>query len=193
MNEHEVGDPYLFYYLLRFKARERAVVALNKRIVREGQEGEWRGLTLASIDREAIEYAGTVWRRSYGPRTHYGFVRTWDELYHDYAPRPAHFGVAVWQTIEGRRVLQALGLGRPSSDKSVMSLDWVEKSFAPDYCLRGALLPILMAFEEYARLVGSAATVIKHPVDPGQFYRYGYTVSRRTDKSGAYLFKEVLR
>ncbi|GGK29855.1 hypothetical protein [Salinarimonas ramus] len=182
--------PYARYYLLKRHARELVAEDINERIQAAGARANWRGMQLATIDDDAIEFARLEWVRYYGEGTHSGFPHSWETLLKKHRARPSFFDLAVWQIVDGRRVLQALALGKPSNAKTHLSLNWVERSFAPTY-LRGALVPILACAEEYAKLLGSYRVVIKDPVDPGKYQRYGYAPFRIKGAKGNYLSKEL--
>jgi hypothetical protein len=127
----------------------------------------------------------------YGQNTHSGFPYSWERLYHRYFHRPSFFDLAIWQTLNGEDVLQALALGQPSNGKSQLNLNWIERSFAPTYLRCGALLPILACAEEYAKLIGAARVVVKDAVDPAVYARYGYEMVRLPHGAGVHPVKEI--
>lgn len=180
-----------YYYALRTLARKKTVEALNSRIKNPSVYESWRGLTLGSIDSTAYDFARQEWPKHYGDSTHHGFVLSWERLYHKFAHRPSFFDLAIWQEMDGQRVLQALALGKPSNGKNLLILNWVERSFAPSYLKGGALLPILACAEEYTKLLGARKVLIKDPVDPLKYARYGYTPCSLPTRRGFYLEKDV--
>jgi len=165
---------FAYYYTLRTEARKRIVDALNKRIKSPDHRTAWRGITLGSIDGEAIKYARTEWPKFYGPSTHDGFEESWERLYYKFAATESYFDLAVWQEYDDKKILQGVALGKPSKGKTHLVLHWVERSFAPTYFKGGILLPTLATAEEYAKLLGSERVLVKDPVDPVPFERYGY-------------------
>ena len=90
-----------------------------------------------------------------------------------------------------QRFLQGLALGKPSDGKTHLTINWVERSFAPTYMRGGILLPILACAEEYARLSGCRRVLIKNPDEPSKYARYGYETYRLRRVSAAYLCKEL--
>lgn len=183
-------DHHSNYYTLRQIARSKVVDSLNLKIKQARAYDAWRGLTLCSLDTAAYEFARKEWPKYYSDDTHHGFVLSWEALYHKFASRPSYFDLAIWQNVDGEEVLQALALGKPSNAKTVLTLNWIERSFAP-YHLRGALLPILACAQEYAKLLGARQVLIKNPVDPEKYARYGYRPSAGSQRRGIYLEKDV--
>jgi hypothetical protein len=147
---------------------------LNNKIKSLGNKGAWDKLTLCSIDGAALDYARLEWPKYYSNQTHNGFEYSWERLYHKFLNVPSHFDLAIWQEVENRKVLQGLALGKPSSGKHNLNINWIERSFEPTYFKGGILLPILACAEEYAKLLGSEKVVVKNTVDPGSFGKYGY-------------------
>lgn len=183
-------DAHAYHYVLKRIARDVVAEDINAKIQAAGARDNWRDVTLASIDEDALQFARLEWVRHYGDTTHNGFSHSWETLWKKHVARPSYFDLAVWQVVKGRRVLQALALGKPSNAKTHLCLNWVERSFAPTY-LKGALVPILACAEEYAKLLGSARVVIKDPVDPSKYERYGYRPFRIARAKGHYLSKEL--
>lgn len=181
---------YAYYHTLRREARAKVVEALNKRIKTPEHREIWRGITLASIDEEAVQYARREWPKYYGEETHLGFDISWERLYFKFMAIPSNFNLAIWQAYEDTKILQGLALGKPSRGKTHLTLNWIERSFAPTYFKGGILLPTLACAEEYAKLLGSQRVLIKDPVDPGAFGRYGYAPTDHP-KGAEYLAKEV--
>lgn len=187
-------DPYnhTYYYTLRHHSRSVVVSAINNKIKCQGERNKWDRMTLASIDSDALSAARLEWPKYYGEMTHPGFQESWERLFYKFSNRPSFFDLAVWQVVDGKRVLQGLALGRPSNGKTHLTLHWIERSFAPTYFKGGILLPILACAEEYAKLLGSQRVLIKDPVDPEVYRGYGYTSYNGLPRAaGRYLAKEV--
>ena len=180
-----------YYYGLRTIARKRALDELNAKILAFGGAQAWSGTTLASIDGEAIGYAENIWPTHYGPRTHNGFVKPWSSIWYHAQLQPSRFDIAVWQDVDGRRVLQGLATGTRSSGNSHLTLNWVERNFGPEYTRYGVLVPILSSFEHYAHLLDVDRVLIKNPVDPSKYERYGYAPFRVRDSGTLFLSKEM--
>lgn len=182
----------VFYYLLKLEAREVVAQAINERNAREDTGGNWKTVELASIGPDALDFARLEWPKHYSAATHWGLAYSWEKLYHRFAARPSFFDLAVWQVVDGRRVLQALALGRPSNGKTHLCLNWVERSFAPTY-LKGTLIPVLACAEEYAKLLGCSRVLLHEPVDPERYKRYGYAPYKLPKVQNRYLCKELVR
>ena len=181
-----------YYYALRAIARQQVANSINERVTRYGGDRHAGRLTLCSINREAIDYARLEWPRYYGDDTHHGFTYSWETLLRKFAARPSFFDLAVWQQIDGGPVLQGLALGKPSNGKGHLTLNWIERSFAPTYLRGGVLLPILACAEEYAKLLGCERVLIKEPIDPEKFERYGYRAYQLPKvRHSNYLCKEL--
>lgn len=180
-----------YYYALRNLARRQVADSINERVKRHGGCQHAGGLTLCSINRESINYARLEWPRYYGDETHNGLAYGWDELHRKFSARPAHFDLAIWQQIGEERVLQGLALGKPSRGKNHLTLNWIERSFAPTYLKGGVLLPILACAEEYAKLLGSERVLIKDPVQPEKYEIYGYKPFNGIKGPAVYLCKEI--
>lgn len=179
-----------YYYGLRTIARKRTLDELNAKILAFGGAKVWQGTTLASIDDDAIKYAEEVWPRFYGPGTHPGFVKPWSSIWYHAQLQPSRFDIAVWQEIDGLRVLQGLATGTRSHGNSHLTLNWVERNFGPEYTKYGVLIPILSCFEHYAHLLDVDRVLIKNPVDPSKYERYGYAPFRIRDSATVFLSKE---
>ena len=82
-------------------------------------------------------------------------------------------------------------MGRPSNGKTHLTINWVERSFAPTYLKGGILLPVLACAQEYAKLLGCKRILIKDPVDPKLYERYGYSPYELRRVRAAYLCKEL--
>ncbi len=148
-------------------------------------------MVIGSITKEAIDYSRLEWPKFYSQETHLGFSESWETLFYKFAPTPSFFDVAIWQQIGGSDVLQAMALGKPSDGKTHLTINWVERSFAPTYLRGGALLPILACAEEYAKLLGCQRVLIKNPIDPTKYARYRYVPYRIRRVAATYLCKEL--
>lgn len=190
-------DTRAFYYLLKNEARQRTMVAINRRVKSQADFQRWKGITLCSIaGREvgdALEYADTVWREEYSDETHHGFHETWEKLFFRHYNAPDFFDLAIWQKVDDKQVLVALALGNPSHAQTHMTVKWVERYFGYSHLAGRVLEPILTCAEEYAKLLRSQRVLIKDPVDPSKYERYGYTPFRHPNVAhgGNYLSKEV--
>lgn len=180
-----------YYYALRALARNDAMKKLNARILRDGGAAEWDGTSLASIDDEAVFDAETEWPRWYGESTHHGFVRPWPKIWAQAQLQPANFNVAVWQEVNNERVLQGMATGTASSGREHLTLNWVERNFGRTYLRFGVLIPILLCFEGYGRLLGARKLLIKNPVDEMKYKRYGYADVEIHKSTTRYLGKEI--
>jgi hypothetical protein len=180
---------HAYYYSLKLKSREKVVESLNSKIKLYGGRNIWDKLTICSINKKAIEYARLEWPKYYGTNTHLGFEVSWERLHYNYANNPSSFNLAVWQAVEGKDVLQGLALGRPSDGKRNLNINWIERSFAPNYFKGGILLPILACAEEYAKLLGSERVVIGNVIDTEPFEKYGYALIEGAN--GLKLVKEI--
>jgi len=109
-------------------------------------------------------------------------------------PKHSHFNLAVWQhytedDVE-KRILQGLALGKPSRAKTHLTVNWVERSFAPSYFRGGVLLPVLACAEEYGKLLGCERVLVKDPVDLSVFEKYDYA-PYKGPVVGFYMSKEL--
>jgi hypothetical protein len=174
----EMFDEYKFsyYQTLRTDARKRVVDALNRRIKGPSEREKWKGITLASMNQEALEYARKEWPKfyAYTPATYNGLPVSWERLYFVYMAKLSNFNIAVWQTVGDEKHLQGLALGKPSRGKTHLTINWIERSYAPTYLQGGVLLPILACAEEYAKLLGCECVLIKEPADANEFGKFGY-------------------
>lgn len=186
-----------YYYALQNVARERTAKSLNRRLLKSGGIQRWDKLTLCSIigsdPGDALKFAEEEWPKYYGANTHSGFSRTWEELTFKHLNDTDHFNLAVWQEVDGKQVLAALALGTPSSRRKYLTIKWIERFFGHSYVAGRALWPILTCAEEYARLLGSEKVLIKDPVDPRKYGRYGYEPFAHPGVSfgGNYLGKDM--
>lgn len=187
-----INTKAVYYYALRLRAREVVASSFIARFKRDGGKDNWNMITLASIDQSALDYARLEWPRFYSKENHEGFRYSWEILFHKFSNRPSYFDLAIWQQIGSQRVLQGLALGRPSRAKKHLTLNWVERSFAPSYMKGGILLPVLACAEEYAKLLNCERVLVKDPIDPSLYERYGYAPYKSPSKvTGRYHHKEL--
>jgi hypothetical protein len=178
------------YYILRFRAREAVVNDILRRLREEGGEDKWHNIKLASLGIEAVRYAAENWHRVdrlmdrfHAPDREHHFFST--------IARPSHFGVAVWQSGTEADVLHGIAMGRPSNNKTSLTINWIERSYDPSFPKGGILLPVMACAEEYAKLLGCRTIYVKNPVDGNALADYGYRHIRRLDATGVYYFKDV--
>jgi hypothetical protein len=181
----------VYFYGLRTIARKRALDELNAKILKHGGAQVLNGTTLASINEEAVKYAEEVWPQYYGKDTHPGFVKPWSSIWYHASLQPSRFDIAVWQEVKGKRILQGLATGTRSHGNEHLTLNWVERNFGPDYTRYGVLVPILSSFEHYAHLLDVDKVLIKNPVDPSKYEKYGYAPFRISGSSVRFLKKEM--
>lgn len=180
-----------YYYVLKREARNRVAESLNNKIKETGTRQTWDGITLGSINQDALTYSRIEWPKYYSNETHFGFPHSWERLFYRFANRPSFFDIAVWQRLGERQVLQGLALGKPSNGKTHLVIHWVERNFGPDYVRSGILWPVLACAFEYARLLGAQRLLIKDPVESEKYERYGFTPWNVPKASSLYLGKEV--
>jgi hypothetical protein len=180
---------HAYYYALKSAARTRVVTALNSKIKQHGNREAWDKLTLCSINKDSTNYSRLEWPKYYTEKWK-GFPDSWERLFHKFVHRPSYFDLAVWQELNGKKVLQGMALGKPSNGKTHLCVNWVERSFEPTYFRGGILLPVLACAEEYAKLLGCQRVLIKDPIDPIVYERYGYAPFR-VRIAGNYLAKEL--
>lgn len=189
-----ISEKHAFYYALKTASRRVVVEDFNAKIAAAPasvRNNSWQGMVLQSINKEAVNYARIEWPKYYSEETHSGFVESWETLHQKFEPIPSFFDLAIWQIAPPKRTLQALALGKPSDGKTHLTINWVERYFGP-HCLKGGvLLPILACAEEYARLLRCKRVLIKNPVDPAKYARYGYTPYRLPKVKAAYLCKDL--
>lgn len=180
-----------YYYTLKFLSREKVVKSLNEKIAQINARGSWLNLIICSVDEQAITATRLEWTKYYSDTTHTGFALSWEKIYHKFRQRPAYFDLAIWQWVNGEKVLQALAMGQPSNGKTHLVINWVERSFAPTYLKGGVLAVILACAEEYAKLLGCKRVLIKNPIDAQKYARYGYAQFRLPRVKCAYMCKEL--
>lgn len=186
INEYDLG----YYYALKSEGRSRIVGALNTYVAKAPGRHPWDKVTICSINDEAIEYARLEWPKHYSPSTHEGLPYSWERLWHKFVARPSFFDLAIWQDVDGVKVLQGMALGKPSNGKTHLSINWVERNFGPTYRRGGILLPVLGCAEEYAKLLGCKRVIIKTTFDVSSYERYGYHVTS-LKQVGNYPVKEL--
>jgi len=164
---------YAYYQTLRIHARSLVVDDLNKRIKTDIDHLNWKCITLASLDEEAVEHARQQWPRYY-TKEYFGINQSWEHLYYTFARKPSHFNIAVWQELDYGKVLRGLALGDSPKGRTHLTLRWLERSYDPNYFRGGVLLPILATAEQYARLIGCQRVIIKDPKNVDEFKKYNY-------------------
>lgn len=180
----------LRYAQLQRVAREHIASKINAKNARVGVT-RFKGVTLASICKAALEESRKEWPKHYGPDSHEGFSESWERLYYKFRNRVSFFNLAVWQEIEGQgRVLQGLALGKPSNAKTHLTLHWIERSFAPT-AITGILSLILPCAHEYAKLLRAERVLIKDPVDSRVYEKYGFTRYKLPKVGGVYMSRDV--
>lgn len=181
---------YAYFQTLRLEARSYVVDAFNRRMRNQADRIAWAGLSLASIDAAAIEYARVEWPKYYDGNTANPLPVSWEHLLFSYSQSPAHFNIAVWQTVDGTNILRGLAVGRPSRAHNHLSINWLESSHVQPPFRGGVLLPILASAEMYAKLLGCSRVLVKNAVDPAAFAPYGYAPFDKPPV-GTYLGKEI--
>lgn len=194
----DVSPGRLYYYALRSEARSRVQTALNARILREpGSLARFDRLTLSSILSpqmpSALEFASTEWPKHYGEKTFMGFSKSWADIVMPAYQDPEVFDLAIWQEVEGVQTLTALALGCPSHARTHLTVKWVERYYGHTYVQGRVLMIVLACAEEYAKLLGSERVLIKDPLAPHKYERYGYRSYRHpyVPHGGNYLAKEL--
>ncbi len=188
---------FAYYYALQSMARNRTADRINRRVLRSGGIRRWDNLTLCSIlgkePGDALAYAEEVWPKYYSDDTHHGFATKWRGLVYKASNDPDHFNLAIWQKVDEEQCLVALALGNPSNGRTLLTVKWVERFFGHNYLAGRALWPILSCAEEYAKLLGCERVLIKDPVDPRKYERYGYTTYSHPGVrfGGSYLGKDM--
>lgn len=184
-------EKFAFYHTLRREARSRAVDNFNRHIKSPEDREVWKGLTLGSINTQALEYAKNVWPKYYGESTFTGFGVSWEQIYVKFMPKYSNFNVAVWQKINDEDFLQGMAIGKVSKGKENLTINFIERSFAPNYFKGGVLLPILGCAEEYANLLQVKRILIKEPLDVAVYEKYDYTEFSEIPGATQYLAKEI--
>lgn len=194
----QLSTNQLYFYALKSEARARTQKALNSRILREpGSLEKFDGLTLCSVISpempDALEFAHEEWPRCYGPETFEGFGKSWYEIVVPAMNAPDVFDLAIWQKIDGKQILAGLAVGNPSNARTHLTVKWVERFYGHTHIAGRVLLVVLACAEEYAKLLGSERVLIKDPLAPEKYERYGYTQYRHPHVAhgGNYLSKEM--
>lgn len=186
-----------YYYALQQEARRLTIDALNDKALKTGHVMTWDKVTLCSIlgkdIGDACAFAATEWAAFRSLETHDSFSPDWEALAKKNFSDPDHFNLAVWQKIDGKQTLVALALGNPSRARKYLTIKWIERYFGYTPIAGRALLPILSCAEGYANLLGSERVLIKDPLDPNKYQRYGYKrfCHPNVAYGGNYLSKEV--
>lgn len=166
------------YYALKWEARNRVVVPLNKNCRDPATHAMLSGLVFSPIGEEAVRFAELQWPMHYSESKFIGLGKGWKDLLIKYKMRPSFFDVAIWQTVDGRKILQGLALGKPSNGKGQLNLNVIERYLGPEYIRIGVLLPILACAEEYAKLLGCRFLVVKNLIDESALHIYGFAPTK---------------
>jgi hypothetical protein len=186
------SNPAAYYDHLKFISRQKVADSFIKRFRKTGGPHSWDIVTLSSVKKNALDFARIEWPKHYSNAPNFnGFPIGWPEIYHKFSYRPSFFDLAIWQHIAGEDVLQGLCIGRPSRGKTHLTINWIERSFAPNYFRGGILLPTLACAYEYARLLGCRRVLIKNPIDSDIYEKYGFTPFSLRGACGTYLGKEL--
>lgn len=196
MSEPKAGRAY--YYALQSEARERVQKALNARILRHnGSLANFDRLTLCSIASpqmpDALAFADTEWPKFYGKETFEGFGKRWHDIVLPMYHAIDIFDLAIWQEVDGEKVLAAMAVGEPSHARTHLTVKWVERFYGKTYIGGRVLMIILACAEEYAKLIGCERVLIKQPLAPHKYARYGYEVYKHPGVAygGNYMAKEL--
>lgn len=194
----EIPKGRAYYYCLQSEARSRVQLALNSRILREsGSLAFFDRLTLSSILSpqmpNALDFAATEWPKYYGPNTFNGFGKSWANIVIPSYQNPDLFDLAIWQEVDGNQVLAGLAVGCPSHARTHLTVKWVERYYGNTYVQGRVLFIVLACAEEYAKLLGSERVLIKDPLAPEKYERYGYQHYRHpyVPHGGNYMAKEL--
>lgn len=186
-----------YYYALQSEARKRVMNTLNAKILRtKGALQHFDRLTLSSIlspdTPDALQFVREKWDASRPP--HFpGFARTWENIALSAAQDPDSFDLAIWQEVDGEQVLAALAMATPSRRHTHLTVRWVEKYYGKTHVSGRVLLIVLACAEEYAKLLDCERVLIKDPLVPALYERYGYRSYRHpyVAHGGNYLAKEI--
>lgn len=195
----DIPNGKAYYYSLQSVARERVQKAMNARILRHsGSLSIFDKMTLCSIASpqmpNALDFANDVWPKHYGPDTFEGFPMSWYDIVLPAYQDPDLFDLAIWQEVDGEQVLAALALGAPSHARTHLTIKWVERFYGHTH-IKGRVLRIVLACaEEYAKLIGAERVLIKDPLAPHKYERYGYVSYRHpyVAHGGNYMSKELM-
>lgn len=194
----ELPKGRMYYYALLSEARLRVQTALNARILREpGSLARFDRMTLASILSPqmpgALDFAQEEWPKFYSADTFQGFGKSWPSIV---LPAYNHidlFDLAIWQEVDGVQKLAGMAIGWPSHGRTHLTVRWVERYYGPTHVGGRILMIVLACAEEYAKLLGSERVLIKDPVAPPKYARYGYTHYRHphVPHGGNYMAKDL--
>lgn len=187
-----------YYYTLQAEARERVQKSLNARILREaGSLQKFDRVTLCSIASPgmpcAFTFAESEWPKYYSHESFNGFRKSWREIAVSTLPASDAFDLAAWQNIGDEQVLVGMAAGRPSRGHTHLTVKWVERFLGHTH-LKGRFLWIALACaEEYAKLLGCRRVLIKEPLVPQLYQKYGYSAYRHPSVAhgGEYMAKEL--
>lgn len=189
---------FAYYYALKSQARERVQRALNARILRSPESlTTFDGLTLCSIASpdtpNALNYADEIWPKFRDGSGWEGFQITWHDIIMPVLRDPDMFDLAIWQHVDNEQVLAGLAMGTPSNGRTHLTLKWVERFMGHTYIKGKVLLVALACAEEYAKLLGCERVLIKDPLVPELYERYGYAAYRHpyVAHGGSYMSKEL--
>lgn len=186
-----------YYYALQSEARRRVVEALNGKILRtSGALRHFDRLTLASIlsheTPDALTFEAAHWATA--RRADFsGFSRSWENIAYTASHAPDAFDLAIWQEVDGEMVLAALAMATPSHARTHLTVRWVERYYGKTHIAGRVLFVVLACMEEYAKLLGSDRVLIKDPLVPELYERYGYKHYRHphVPHGGCYMAKEL--
>lgn len=188
----------IYYYALKAEARERVQKSLNSRILREaGSLPIFDKMTLSSIASpgtpDALAYARDVWPQFYDPAGWNGFGVSWHDIVLPRLRDRDMFDLAIWQEVDGEQVLAALALGNPSNGRTHLTLKWLERFMGHTHVSGRVAFITLACAEEYAKLLGCQRVLIKDPLVPQLYERYGYSAYRHpyVRHGGNYMSKEL--
>lgn len=180
------------YDQLKFIARQHVAESFSRRFQLEGQVHLWDNTILESISDAALEYAANVWPKYYDPENGInGLGSGWAEFYKKYFYTPSFFDLAIWQKINGERVLQGLCLGRPSRGKEHLRIFRVESSRAPNYFKGGIYAPMLACAQRYAEFLECERLIVKKTIDINGLSKYGFQPFNLRQGYGDFLSKEL--
>lgn len=192
-----VDNGKAFYYALQSEARKRVMNTLNGMILRtKGALQYYDRITLASIlspdTPSALRFVEERWGKE-RPEHFPGFARSWENIAHSASQDPDAFDLAIWQEVDGEQTLAGLAMATPSRGHTHLTVRWVEKYYGKTYVSGRILLIVLACAEEYAKLLDCKRVLIKDPLVPELYERYGYRGYRHpyVAHGGDYLAKEI--
>lgn len=188
----------IYYYALQSEARERTQKALNARILREpGSLEAFDKITLCSIASpdmpNSLEFAMNEWPKHYSKDGFQGFSKTWEKIAMPLILDHDAFNLAIWQKVDDEQTLVGLAVGTPSHARTHLTVKWVERFLGYSPVAGRVLLIVLSCAEEYAKLLGSERVLVKDPLVPQLYERYGYKPYRHpyVAHGGKYMAKEL--